>query len=260
VRSSNLGSTHFVVPDKILVFADVNSLLNAYGTALADQLRDYVIKQAINRWNVLMSIVTHTDVFTILAGTKTIINTMITQGTTQLVVTLTLAAGVTLKALSVAAGSVTFSVGTNVLQDLCQAIWHNPLAGPAQITAQTACPDVDLELTIDQITQPTTGVSIGLACQDTEYLLSVLDGMVIAPDVKQGLTDKLTAAVAKMSRAETTSGRNLAQVDNLLIAARQILGAFKNQVQAQAGKSILASDADILASWASGIAGELPVS
>ena len=79
------------------------------------------------------------------------------------------------------------------------------------------------------------------------WLKGTVTGLNIKADVKAALIDKLTDATMKVEQAIgwITSGKNT-QANNMLTAAQNILQAFINQAQAQAGKAISPTDAQTL--------------
>jgi hypothetical protein len=79
------------------------------------------------------------------------------------------------------------------------------------------------------------------------WLNTTVNNMEIKQDVKEGLKDKLNNATKKIDQAiNWIELSNEGEANNMLNAAGNIMNAFINQVNAQKGKAIVASDANSL--------------
>ncbi|GJG85302.1 hypothetical protein tb265_04830 [Gemmatimonadetes bacterium T265] len=117
-------------------------------------------------------------------------------------------------------GTGTYATTSTTPSTSCTA----PAAGPVTVRGKVIDQDQDA-------TEYTATVTVLTPVQAARQLRAAVASSGIPADVRQGLTDRLDAALASLGAGQTGTACNQ-------------LGAFRNQLQAQRGKAVPAATAD----------------
>jgi PKD repeat protein len=107
--------------------------------------------------------------------------------------------------------------------------------------------DIAAPVRVPQKTQTSKLLMSNYIKTEIQWLKTSVMKMNIKIDVKQGLLDKLNAALLNMDKSISySSSGNNKQANNMLKASGNVVNAFLNQVKAQGGKAITKADSDAL--------------